>query len=178
MAQVSGNLVYGVKDDLKKSGKFDLFLSKVSPDTRGVYEGAVLNSKYYPIELWTETIDAMQGFQPITKEYFRDKARAQLKGFFGFVISFLTIDRLLSKTDWLWKKTYKTGNAKSIQINDSELLIEVSDFTFTKNFLQVQEAFNTALIEVIVKKECTSRIKQVTPTVTQFVIKITDKKID
>lgn len=180
MVQVSGILLYGIKTDLKEEGRFEEFTAMLTSESKALYDGSILTTNMYPITAWTETIDSLVRMlgPHVFHESMRHKARYLLKKFFGFVLMFLTLEKLLEKMDWMWKRMYQTGKFVLVSQDQIKIVFRIDEFDFSDRFLETQAQMFRGFVEVATKKICQIRMMPLGSGSTQFTIIMTDDDLE
>lgn len=132
MLKVNGNLLYIQKKYLvDKLGEDRLreFLEKASSETKEVYSGAILSSKWYPQKYYEEILELMEarfGIGEIDK-YSAWIAEKQLVGFYGMVAKFLSINRITTLAQKYWDKLYDEGKVTVLENEKDHIKAQIED---------------------------------------------------
>ena len=125
-------------------------------DTRKDMQSVILSANWYPVKTLQDYLGACE--KVLGTEDLRKMARyaveKQITGFFGFVLKFISLEKVFSDMDKMWKRYYSPGELQVVEASDNGCVIEIKGFPFTS-----------------------SHLKGLTFWMEEFLVKITNKKV-
>lgn len=165
MTGVTGNLLFFQKKYLqeeKGDDDYEAVLSRMTEDTREVMRSPLLSNKMYDVKVVQDLLKS------VYEIYGRDEIRKMgyyafdrhFKGFYGILLSFTSMEKIIKRLPSMWKKSYTEG---SLEGNHDEGTTElrITGMDFPEPHLYGVIYYLQAAVEAISKKKVTMRHKKV-----------------
>jgi len=157
---------------------WESIVKSAKPEIREVLESPLLGSKSYELAVDDHMLEQ---FRKETSDEdlikcAEDGARKQLVGLFGLVVKFVSYEKLMTKTQWMWNRSFNEGIVTVVKTDKGEIKADVTEFVFSDAQRMFVQYYMQALIEIAMKKNVTSTSAKKGKASTQFVFKIRDEK--
>lgn len=177
MAKVIGYLILQLKRYITENhGKeaLDKILEECRPDTSEVISGVVFASQMYDLSIFQDFLDsfAEQTSKASVQDFAESIVKDQLKGLYGIVTKFLTVEKLMSRAQSMWEKQYDQGKLE-VTAEDNAFVISISDFPWNENYRILLMYYFRELVEIVTgKSKVTRSYKEIAPQTTEFRLEV------
>ena len=170
MTLVKGNLIYLVKQYITKNHGADIYAEVVSdlPELKGV----IVSDGNYPLQTYQQLLrNCLDKFGEVEfAKLNRYLAEKQLSGILGFVIKFISADRIMSSSQQMWDRIYDEGKAEVVENTESAIRFRISEFRLTQAHIKGMEAYLKRIAEIAMKKDIKVTSAIVDEKTTEFMI--------
>lgn len=170
MTLIKGNIIYLVKHYIIKNHGAQVYAEVVSdlPELKGV----IVSDGSYPLQTYQQLLkNCLDKFGEVEfakiNGYLAEK---QLSGILGFVIKFISADKIMNSSQKMWDRIYDEGKAEIIEDTGSAIRFRVSEFRLNQAHIKGMEAYLKRIAEIVMKKDIRVTSAIVDETTTDFMI--------
>ncbi len=173
MATVTGNIIFYTKQfilSVHDKETFNKILGHLDENSREILSGSILSNEQYDIKVYQDLLAALE--KELTRKELMKLANftcdKQIKGFFGYILRFFSLERMLGNLDRIWKKTYSVGSIKAKYEKDKRLILRVSSFEFSESQLFGFMFYCQAFYERLTRKKTVCGFKKIDKETTEI----------
>lgn len=136
MAQIKGTAILGTIKYIKEqdsAGGVEALVAGLDPSVRSVFDERIQSLLWYPYPAYAgllEAVDRELGRDDLTlmPELGRFAAEADIRGFWKAMVSLFSPRRILTQTDYFWRKHCDTGVFEATDVAPRSGAVELRDF--------------------------------------------------
>ena len=173
MALMNGNLLYRSKEFVIETfgqEKFDKILSEMENSSKNILSKSINSSAMYDVNVYQEFLRASEkilGRAEIQKMS-RYCFKKQITGFYGIVLKFISLGRVLKSSQQMWDKTYNEGKVEIINKDNTKFIMKVSEFEWNESMMYGFMYYIQALVEEVAQKKVICSCKNIDQKTTEF----------